>query len=124
MKMRTHKGFTVVELIVVVVTIAALATLTVFAIGSWRTRTAQSEVKHALASAATALDAHKTFNNGYPVGTPPTMPVSYKPTSGAPITYISGTATTYCIRANSASVATVVMYLTHAISTPTTTACT
>ncbi len=124
MKLHCHKGFTVVELLVVVVVIVGLATITIFAIGSWRTRTAKTEVTHALSSAASALKNHKNFNNGYPVGSPPTMPSSYDPAQGVTMTYISGTASTYCLRATSLSVTTVVLYLTQAITTPTATACT
>ena len=124
MKLRRLLGFTVVELIVVVVIIVGLATITNFAIGSWRTRTAKTEVTHALSSAATALKNHKIFNNGYPTGSPPVMPSSYDPAQGVTITYISGTASTYCLRANSLLVPAVVMYVTQATSTPTATACT
>ena len=124
MKTRSFRGFTVVELIVVIVIIAGLATITIFAIGSWRTRTAKTEVTHALSSAATALKNHKTFNNGYPVGSPPTMPSSYDPASGVTLTYISGTATTYCLRGTSTAVTSVVLYITQALTSPTTTACT
>lgn len=124
MKLRRVRGFTIVELIVVVVIIAALATISVLAIGSWRTRTAKAEVTNALLSAATAIENHKSFNNGFPTGSPPAVPASYRPAPGVTLTYISGSTSTYCLRATSTSVTSVVLYLTHLVSAPTATVCT
>ena len=76
------------------------------------------------ASDVTNIENHKIFNNGYPTGSPPTMPSSYDPAQGVTITYVSGTASTYCLRGNSLLVPSVVLYMTQAISTPTASACT
>lgn len=125
MKMLRHaKGFTVVELLVVITIIVGLSLLTIFAIGSWRTRTANTEVKTALAAATTALKDYKNFNDGYPTGSPPTLPSSFEPMTNATVTYISGTASTYCLRGTSTAITTVIWYVTQASSTPQPTACT
>lgn len=121
---RHSQGFTIIELITVIVVIIVLATITIFAIGPWRTRTAETEVKNALTSAASTLNNYKVFNGGYPTGSPPTMPASYETTPGVTMTYISGTSTSYCLRATSTAVTTVVRYMTQANASPQAAACT
>lgn len=101
-------GFTIVELIVVIVVIAFLVTITIFAFGDWRTRTAKTEVRNELTAVASAMKNERTFNNAYPTG----IPSSYKTNSNVTVTYRSGTASNYCIDAVSVSVPSVVMKVT------------
>ncbi|NCU37746.1 prepilin-type N-terminal cleavage/methylation domain-containing protein [Candidatus Saccharibacteria bacterium] len=119
-----HKGFSIVELLVAVAIIAILATITIFALGSWRQRVAVTEVKNELTAAATALKDYKIFGSGYPIGSPPSLPATYKATPNVTIVYISGTASTYCLRGTSVAVSSVVFYMSHSLTTPQTTACT
>ena len=113
-----HQGFTIVELLIMVAIIATLATFTIFAFGSWRTRTARTEVKTALSSLSASLKNELTFNNTYPA----TVPSSYQPSNGVTISYKS-TATSYCASGTSTAVPTVVWYITDASPTPTQTSC-
>lgn len=118
MKRRTS-GFTIVELIIIVVIIALLATITSFGIGSWRSRTATTEVKNALKSVGTAMRNAKNFGSGYPAS----IPSTYSPQTGVTVTYMSGSATAYCVRGTSVDVSSVVYYMSNSYSEPKTTAC-
>ena len=102
-------GFTLVELLVVVTVIVVLATITIFAFGSWRQRTAKTEVKSALSAAAAAMKTEKNFGAGYPLA----LPSSYSPGSGVTVTYkAGGTATSYCLDGVSVAVPSVTMHVT------------
>lgn len=89
----TRPGFTVVELLVAIVVIAILAGLTVVGYGKWRESVARTEVKADLKTVGGAMKTAKNFENGYPV----TLPSTFKPSQYVTVTYISGSATTYCI---------------------------
>ena len=115
-----HHGFTIVEVLVMVTIIALLATITIFGFGSWRARTATTEVKGALTNLATSLKSEMNFNSAYPSSVPST----YRPSTGVTITYVmSGGGTAYCARGTSVAVTTVVWYITNTKPTPSQTAC-
>ena len=115
---KRYKGFTVVELLIIICVIAVLATITIFAFGSWRSRTATTEVKSALTSLSTSLKNEMVFNSAYPS----TVPSTYQSSTGVTISY-SSTATTYCASGTSTAVPSVVWYITNASTTPTKTSC-
>jgi prepilin-type N-terminal cleavage/methylation domain-containing protein len=102
------RGFTIVELIVVIVCIGILAGITIVAYGGWRKSVAQKQVQSDLNGIAAAMDSERNFNNAYPTSLPSTFTASpgvtlyYKP---------GGTSTVYCIQATSVQVPTVVYYL-------------
>jgi Tfp pilus assembly protein PilE len=115
-----RQGFTIVEVIIMVAVIALLATITIFGFGSWRARTATTEVKGALTSLATSLKSEMNFNSAYPSSVPST----YRPSTGVTITYVmSGGGTVYCARGASTAVTTVIWYISNANPTPSQTAC-
>lgn len=61
------KGFTIVELIVVIAVVAILAGLTVVGYGAWRNSVISSAIKTELQNAAAAMEDARTFGgNGYP----------------------------------------------------------
>ncbi len=60
------KGFTIVELLVVITVLSILLTLVVFYIADWRKNTAETEVKNELSQAASELDTYSNFNSSYP----------------------------------------------------------
>lgn len=91
-----QKGFTVVELIVVVVIIVILASVTVFAFGTWRSRTARTEVQNELLQSAAAIQEHRAFNNNLP-DTQAAFNVIYTPGSAVTLTYIKRVDNTYCL---------------------------
>lgn len=123
MLMHTHatsRGFTIVELIIMIAVIALLASITIFGFGSWRSRTATTEVKSALTNLATSLKSEMNFNSAYPSS----IPSTYRPSDGVTITYtMSGGGTTYCARGTSTAVTSVVWYISNTNPTPSQTAC-
>jgi len=88
-----HKGFTVVELIIVIVVIGILAGISVVGYGTWRERTAKTEVISDLKNAALAMNNYQNFNNNYPISG---MPEGYKASPGVNIQRV-GNQSTYCI---------------------------
>ncbi len=108
------KGFTIVELILVVVIIAIMATISIFGISSWRSRTATTELKNALLSAATAMKAEKNVGDGYPA----TFPSSYSNSSTIVLELASSTATSYCINGYSKVVSETQMSVSSSYATP------
>ncbi len=113
-------GFTIVEVLIMVVVIVVLATITIFGFGSWRARTATTEVKGALTNLATSLKSEMNFNSAYPSS----IPSTYRPSANVTITYVmSGGGTAYCARGTSAAVASVVWYISNTKSVPSQTAC-
>lgn len=65
-----QRGFTIVELLIVVVVIAILAAITVAAYNGVQERAENSKTNQAVAQYAKALIAYKSINSSYPSGTP------------------------------------------------------
>ena len=63
---RIFRGFTVVELLVVIVIISILFSIVVVSYGSWRHRTADKAVLSDLNQASSSLESYKNFHNDYP----------------------------------------------------------
>jgi len=63
---RSSGGFTVVELIIVVTTIAILAAITILGYAGWQRRVAEASVQSDLQNATTALESYQNFKNDYP----------------------------------------------------------
>ena len=61
-----NRGFTVVELLVVIVVIGILATLTMFGYQRWRQDTVKTAISADLQAAAQAMTQYRNFNNEYP----------------------------------------------------------
>lgn len=100
------KGFTLIEVIVIICVIALLATVVIVAVGDWRKSTAETEVKNDLKNVVSAMDAARNFNNGYPTSIPSTFSASPNVT----VTYEWGSSIDYCIEAVSKVIATVVYH--------------
>ena len=75
------KGFTIVELIVVISIIGILAAIGIVSYGSWKQSTTTSQLKSDLNGAVAALENSRTFNNTYPT----TIPSTFVPSSGVTI---------------------------------------
>lgn len=114
-------GFTIVEIVVMITITAILVTMVSFAFGSWRVRTAKTEVKASLTDLSTALNNELNFNNKYPSA----MPSTYTPGKGVTMTYSSPSPSyaTYCASATSKSESTVKMYISSSNQVPSTTSC-
>lgn len=67
--MKQQKGFTIVELLIVIVIIAILAAITVVAYNGIRERATDSMVKSDLAQAAKQIALYRAQYDAYPVGT-------------------------------------------------------
>ena len=113
------KGFTVVELLVVISVIVVLTTILIFAYSDWRQRAADAEVKTALNHLATALKNDLNFKNTYPLVT---VPDAYKPTDGVTISY-TATASTYCVSGTSVADPTIIWYISSSNQVPSKTTC-
>lgn len=64
---KNHAGFTIVELLIVVVVIAILAAITVIAYNGIKGRAVDSSMKSDLQMAASVLENDKTLNSSYPL---------------------------------------------------------
>lgn len=106
---RTHvtKGFTVVELLVIIVVIGLLAGLSIISYGSWRTRIAATSVKTDLNSVATAMKSELNFKNAYPSG----LPSSFTSSEDVTVTWAYGGANSFCINGVSESDGNVKFYI-------------
>ncbi|MBC7943505.1 prepilin-type N-terminal cleavage/methylation domain-containing protein [Candidatus Saccharibacteria bacterium] len=72
------KGFTIVELIVVIGVIGILAGITVVGYGAWRTTTTQNQLKSDLNGVASSMETARNFGDTYPA----TVPSTFTPSSG------------------------------------------
>lgn len=105
----SKKGFTIVELIIVISVIAILATVSIVGYSSWRSSTLGTKVKSDLNAAASALEDYRTFNNGYPPST--TLPTTVTPTTGVSLSLYSSNATAFCVDGASTEDATITFYV-------------
>lgn len=111
---KTSRGFTLVEIMVVIAILGTLLGLAVFSIGNWRTRTAQNEVSSDLNSVGAAMEAARNFSTGYPA----TIPTTFTASKNVTVTLKSSTATAYCVEAASKVVPTVIYHVGSASKTP------
>lgn len=118
--MKQRRGFTIVEIMIVIVVIGILAAIVIISFGSWRTRTAQTEVKHELTTAVSAIRAYRTFNNVNPTALTDS---AYKTNSNVTMSYILRGNGTYCLNAQSIAVSSVRWYVETINETPTTGTC-
>lgn len=103
-------------MIIVVVIIALLAMLTVFAFNNYRARTAKTEMKNELMQAASSVKNYRSFNNAYPVDQNAFSAV-YDPGSSVTLTYRSnGTGSGFCLRAASAAETTLTPWYVSSVS--------
>ncbi len=116
---RKSSGFTIIELLVVVVIIGILASLSVFAFGAWRSRVAEAEIKNDLHGVYAAMQSAKNWSNGYTVvpsdavfnGTNNDTRSIFTQSQNNTLTYRYGDTAGYCIDAVSTAVSTVRKYM-------------
>lgn len=60
------RGFSLVELLTVIVVLVILASLTTLFISNWRDSAAETEVKNDLVNAVSAVESYSNYNSGYP----------------------------------------------------------
>lgn len=108
MKTRRQSGFTIIELLVIIVVMGILLSLSVFAYGDWRLRTARNEVQSNLTQLRSAMENARNFDNVYPA----TIPASYDGSSTVTTTLVTlAGGTAYCARGQSTARSTVIYYI-------------
>lgn len=110
---QSTKGFTIVEIIVVITVIGLLAGLTFVGYGAWRSSALSAKVKNDLQSAAAAMETERAFGDGYPES----VPSSFTPSEGVTLTGGSADGATYCIAGSSAEDPSVVFHITEQTKT-------
>ncbi len=115
---RHSSGFTLVELVVVIAVIAILVGITTVGFGAWRERVAEAEVnsdllgvKAGMEDARNRTDVYPTFTGGTEFDGSNSTRSVFIQSANVEMTYESGNATEYCVEAQSAEVASVIMFL-------------
>ena len=92
------RGFTIVEVLLVVALISILAGLTYVGVRDWRGRAIKSEVKSDLQNAANALDNTRNFSSGYPASL---AAAGFRSSDTVNLTYNLRSDGTYCLNGSS-----------------------
>ncbi len=100
------RGFTIVELSVVIAIIGILVAISIVGYGAWRERTAKTEVQSDLKQAASAMENARNFDNGYPA----TLPNSFTASQNVTVT-LAGDANSFCIDGVSKVVPTIAYFI-------------
>lgn len=120
---RRQSGFTIVELITVVIVISILAGIVIFGFRSWRTSVAITEIKNELVNATSAIKMYRNSSGAYPAAL---SNVPYVSSANVSLVYtLRGGGGSYCLNAGSVTVTTTTHYYvdTNVSLTPTTTVC-
>lgn len=104
------RGFTIVELLVVVAIIGVLATISIVGYSAWRQAAAATQVKNDLNALSSAMETYRTFNNGYPPDLA-TIASTFTANPDVTITPYSIDPDSYCFDAVAASFSGVTYYL-------------
>lgn len=115
---KQSRAFTLVEIVVVIAVIGILATIGIIGFGSWRERTALTEVESAASGVKAAMEEARNRNNSYPVfyigtefdGTNDTKEL-FTQSENIRITYERGTGQGYCVDVRSKVAPTVGMFI-------------
>jgi prepilin-type N-terminal cleavage/methylation domain-containing protein len=109
-----HKrGFTIVELLVVIAVIAILAAISIVSYGAWKKQAATAQVKSDLNAVAAAMESARTFNNAYPT----TLPGTVAPSKDVSLSSgVIGDGLIYCVDGTSSQDATILYYVDSTVS--------
>lgn len=106
MKLPIRRGFTLVELLIVVAVIVILLGITIAAYSEWRQDTAETTMKNDLLSLASAMNNARNFSDGYPV----VVPTNFTPSSGNVIQLVGATPSRYCANIYSSTLSVTMSY--------------
>ena len=101
------RGFTIVELIVVITVIGILSTVVALSYNGWQKSTIASQLKSDLRGAASAMESSRTFNNTYPAS----VPSSFHSSSDVTVSGGSSDGKLYCMEAVSSKDTTIHYYI-------------
>lgn len=93
-------GFTLVEIMVVLVVGAIIIGVTVVSFGTWRERMAENEVKHDLSNGASSLQNQLNFESSYPNNQQAFNDI-YTNSENVSLTYTLRTDGSYCLNGQS-----------------------
>lgn len=108
-------GFTIVELLVVIVVLGILASVGVVGYGAWKSRTAQNVIKSDLTNVVAAMESARNFGSGYPTTIPTTISASKD------VTLFGGgfnAGQAFCVQGTSTQSSGVTMYVSNTNKTP------
>ena len=97
--MKQHKGFTIVELLVVIVVVTILASISYFVVNSWRKDATETQVKNELIQAANALNNTRNFSSSYPASS--NFPSVYAPGADVTLSYTLRANGSFCLNGSS-----------------------
>lgn len=107
-------GYTIIEVIVVVTTIALLATVMIGGWGAWREDITKNQLSQSLISVAAAMRDARNFGTDYPT----TIPANYNPPSDVVIATVQASAGMYCINAYHKKVKTITRSISSELTRP------
>lgn len=103
-----QRGFTITELMVIIVVLAILISIGIFGYGSWRRDSMRKAITADLKAASTAMEQSRNFHNEYPT----TLPSSFKKNSTSiTVSLKHATAQSYCLEGASGSSGEVTLHL-------------
>lgn len=111
-----RSGFSLVELLVVIVVLALLATLTTFFISGWRDSAAETEVKNDLMHAVSVLESYNNYNSSYPANQA-AFDSMYQNTESVDMNYTRRVNGSFCLNAASSVRTSVAWYVDSAVGT-------
>ena len=109
-----HSGFTIVELIVIIVVIGVLAGISIFGYGAWQKNTRTTQVKSDLKAAAAAMEDARNFNNEYPAS----AATIFTPSEGVSLSGGRTSSDNFCVRAQSVGDDTIIYVVVAGASEP------
>jgi type II secretion system protein G len=95
----SRHGFTIVELLIVIVVIGVLAAITVVAFGTVQSKARDSTRAADLKSVIKALESYKVTNGQYPTATPTSGAGSFEQSTDTPGTFLEALVPTYFSKA-------------------------
>ncbi len=108
---RRNSGFTLVELLIIIVIMGILVGLTAFGYRGWQQGISQREVRSDLQIASSAMENAKNFGSGYPALTAGSVPPNFDSGSGASVVYVWGDDTRYCLQGTASAVSSITYFI-------------